>query len=445
MAHSFTISTTTTTVLIDQGRGEAVFTVTNVNTQVVRGRAKVVPLEAAKDAWFAVEGEAERDLQPNETQSYRVRVAPSADSPAGKYSFRLDMVSVVNPDEDYTEGPVVSFDYKPAVGRRPFPWWVIPVAAVVLLAVGLVVWHFLAPSDKAVPSVTGLAYADAEAKLTGAGFKVEKKPGVEGKDPGTVLDQDPAANTVRPTGSVVTLTVEADLVAVPDLDHMKLPDAQQKVQELGLLLAERRYDLTSDPAKDNTIENQDPPGGQGPSEMRVHPGFTIVVDVFNEGVAVPKLKGHSWDTDAPKLLSDAGLKPGMITSTPPPPGDPGDVVQSTNPPENTTVASGSAVDIVLSEKKIFVPELVGHSLSDAETLVKSAGLNVGTVTKQPNFYWFRPGNVLSQNPAPGAPAKSGDSVAMVVQGLPWKKLGPSPIYKGVMDPNVIKAIKGGQP
>jgi PKD repeat protein len=144
MAHSFTITTASEAVPVERGRGEAAYTVTNANSGALRGRAKVVALPPAAQTWFAIEGEAEQDYQPNETRNHRVRIAVPASSPAAKYTFRLDMVSVVNPDEDFTEGPLVSFDYKPAIPPRPFPWWVIPVAAAVLIVIGgfLLWWLF---------------------------------------------------------------------------------------------------------------------------------------------------------------------------------------------------------------------------------------------------------------------------------------------------------------
>jgi hypothetical protein len=38
-----------------------------------------------------------------------VKVAAPPGAPAGKYQFRLDAISVINPDGDFTEGPAVDY------------------------------------------------------------------------------------------------------------------------------------------------------------------------------------------------------------------------------------------------------------------------------------------------------------------------------------------------
>jgi eukaryotic-like serine/threonine-protein kinase len=69
-----------------------------------------------------------------------------------------------------------------------------------------------------VPSVTGLTQAQATSDLEQRGFKVAVKPGQQaGTNPGTVIGQSPAANTVRPSGSTVTITVTPTTEQVPNV------------------------------------------------------------------------------------------------------------------------------------------------------------------------------------------------------------------------------------
>ncbi len=73
-------------------------------------------------------------------------------------------------------------------------------------AVDLVV----ASGNNVVPNVTGADLASATATLTSAGFQVNSISQFDAANrPGTVLDQTPAADTSRPLGSSVTLTVAA--------------------------------------------------------------------------------------------------------------------------------------------------------------------------------------------------------------------------------------------
>jgi hypothetical protein len=66
-------------------------------------------------------------------------------TPSG-YTFRLDAANVANPDDDYTQGPVVTFQVTP-VAVKSFPWWIVAVIGGVLLIVVLAVGGYLYVSD----------------------------------------------------------------------------------------------------------------------------------------------------------------------------------------------------------------------------------------------------------------------------------------------------------
>src|SRR5262245_45337126 len=87
------------------GRGEITFTVTNRSRRPLRGQLRVRPLGSTKSEWLNIAGETERAFSPNATQQVIVKVNVPPGAPAGKYQFRLDTVSLVNPDDDFTEGP----------------------------------------------------------------------------------------------------------------------------------------------------------------------------------------------------------------------------------------------------------------------------------------------------------------------------------------------------
>lgn len=172
MPGSFTITAASNSVRLDsQGHGEALFTVSNTRATTVRGRAQLAPLAppvAAPEggatpvrfaAWLALAGEAEHEFGPHDTAQYQVTIQAPPGAPAGTYRFRLDMVGVANPDEDYTQGPAVAFDV-PEPQRRPFPWWIVIVAAAVLLLGGGLTAFLLSrdrtppPTDTPTPTVT---------------------------------------------------------------------------------------------------------------------------------------------------------------------------------------------------------------------------------------------------------------------------------------------------
>jgi len=141
MPNPFSITAATDTVRLDaQGRGSTTFTVSNRSGQLRRGRARLVTSDPGQASWLSVDGEAERNFTADGTQQYTVQVAPPPGSPAGRYTFGLDVVSVENPDEEWSQGPKVAFEVAPSPVKKPFPWWIVVVVAAVLLVGGLIAW-----------------------------------------------------------------------------------------------------------------------------------------------------------------------------------------------------------------------------------------------------------------------------------------------------------------
>ena len=111
MASPFNITALTPTVPLDEQRlGNASYTVTNVSGAPIRGRARLVALGNALVGWLQLVGEVERDFAANGTHQYTVKIAVPPEAAAGDYVFRLDMVGVENPDDQYSEGQTVTFN-----------------------------------------------------------------------------------------------------------------------------------------------------------------------------------------------------------------------------------------------------------------------------------------------------------------------------------------------
>jgi cytoskeletal protein RodZ len=75
------------------------------------------------------------------------------------------MVGLDNPDENYTQGPAMSFQVTaaPAPVKKPFPWWLVVVAAIVLVAVIAVVAIINSRSQVGTPTTTSTVDANAAA------------------------------------------------------------------------------------------------------------------------------------------------------------------------------------------------------------------------------------------------------------------------------------------
>jgi hypothetical protein len=147
---SFTVTTGDKKMNLDSsGTARALFTVTNTSAQALRGRLLTRPSDPAKPEWFSIVGESVQDFAPNASEQVVVQLDVPLDSPPGSYSFRLDAVSEVDPDEDFTEGPSVAFEVAPPPTKKPFPWWIVAVAGgvVLLIIIGVVLFLLLRDGD----------------------------------------------------------------------------------------------------------------------------------------------------------------------------------------------------------------------------------------------------------------------------------------------------------
>jgi hypothetical protein len=159
MANPFNITAAANSLRLDSKlQAQTSFTVYNNSGRIMRGRARISPQDPATEKWLTLAGEAEKDFPIAGTQQYNVQIAVPAGSPPGSYSFRLDMVGTENPDEEFSQGPTVTFEVPaPAPAKKPFPIWIPIVAVVALLVVGGVI-AFLA--------TRGDSQAEAEAKAS---------------------------------------------------------------------------------------------------------------------------------------------------------------------------------------------------------------------------------------------------------------------------------------
>jgi PASTA domain len=229
MARTFAITTTAPDPLPVNvnGHAEAVFTVTNTTSRPVRGMAKPKPLGDTKREWLSIQGDAERDFAPAATHQFTITFdaptepaaisssggPPTAGATAHKYPFRIDVATAINPEDDFTEGPSVTaaMSTSAPVVKSNFPFWIIPVVAVLVIAIGITLWLLLRPKKVEVPNVVGKSEAEATTILKE--HKLEAKV-TETKVSGTVAagqvaTQSPGENEKVAEGSAVELIVEA--------------------------------------------------------------------------------------------------------------------------------------------------------------------------------------------------------------------------------------------
>lgn len=182
------------------------------------------------------------------------------------------------------------------------------------------------------------------------------------------------------------------------------------------------------------------------------PGIYVIQLVVNDGsinsspdtvnltvrVTVPNVVGQP-QASAEAAIIAAGLTVGAITQaySVVPAGD----VISQNPAGGTLALASSQVSLTISlgPAPVSVPNVVGMTQSEAETLILSVGLQVGTVTTA-NSQTVPAGSVISQDPVAGTSVSVGTPVSLVVS------LGPElvtvPNVVGMTQANAQTAITG---
>ncbi len=197
------------------GGGEHVFTVTNVSGAPLRVGAKVLIDNPEHAKWLSIDGPAERDLAVKTSDRVTVRIQAPADTPAGKYTFRLLVFSTAQPGEDFTEGETVAFEVPAREQPQPveppkkqFPWWIVAASAAgVLVIAGVVTW-LLWPKLVEVPTLTDKNFEQAAKIVFDSRLQLgEPKQQTSNKPAFTVLSQRPEAGTYVKRDTVVTLTV----------------------------------------------------------------------------------------------------------------------------------------------------------------------------------------------------------------------------------------------
>ncbi|MBV9830781.1 MAG: Stk1 family PASTA domain-containing Ser/Thr kinase [Marmoricola sp.] len=225
-----------------------------------------------------------------------------------------------------------------------------PLALLILLLVALIVAALVfgprlfesRNQQVAVPTVTGLTRAEAEARIQNAGLDVGTVSEASSKDvaAGRVISQDPSDTSEAERGSEVDLVVSngKPQVRLPDVVGQPKGTAAQQLQASGLRVVLTQRD-TDDP-KDQVVEMQPPAGTQ------VADGSKVTLFWSDGPEEVPAVRGKT-EAEATRLIEAAGFQVSKVTDTATP-STKGTVLQQ-SPKAGTTLDKGSTVTIVVSD------------------------------------------------------------------------------------------------
>src|SRR5579883_212332 len=281
------------------------------------------------------------------------------------------------------------------------------VAVLLLRSLG-----YLGGNEVAVPAVVGKQLSVAEAEVRAVGLQV-----------GSVTrraDARYAAGTVTgtapPPGRQVKKESKVDLVvssgppadiAVPDVRGEQLAAAQVTLANANL-----RYHATTVPSDkpSGTVLTESPAPG---TKVQPRTVVELTVSSVQTTTTVPDVTGQS-QAQAGAALKGANLSVGSVSSACSASGLASGLVSSTDPGANTSVPTGTPVNLVVSSGPCAtVPGVVGQSQAQAAAAISAAHLSPSPTTTA-SCDPTANGNVVSQNPQPGSPVPAGTAVAIVV-------------------------------
>ena len=378
------------------GIAEASFTVTNNADHSVRVIFKVRPLQGVKSEWLSILDGPERDLGGKKTEHVTVKVTLPPGTAPGTHTFRLDVVSVENPDDDYTEGPIIALKVGPPIVVKPFPWWKLIAACAALVVIAVAAW-LLVPRNVEVPVVIEVSLEEAEKLLAEKGLVSEiLSRDIAPVEKETVIKQDPEKGQVR-RGSTVKLTVGIPPEPFDMPDYVTLGTHIRDAEEFlatKLVFLQTSTQATRDAAQGTIVEQSIPPG----TRVELLDNLTLTVAVPLTPFDLPDLRTKHRD-QAKSELSTLGLLADVREAEDPSKAH--EIVFDQVPPPGSKVRAGDSVQLYVAYTMAVVPEVRGRLWRDAQTQIRVAGLSLvrvhGNCTAPVTEQWPLPGERHRKN------------------------------------------------
>ena len=212
-----------------------------------------------------------------------------------------------------------------------------------------------APSQVAVPNVVGQTQAAATSAITATGLAVGALTQQSSSTvaAGSVISESPSAGTSVASGSAVNLVVSTgppapSQVAVPDVVGQTQGAAASAITAAGLTVGAVTQQSSSTVASGSVISESPSAGTSVASGSAV----TLVVSSGPGQIPVPDIVGQT-QAAAANAITAAGLTVGAVTQQSSSTVASGSVI-SESPTAGTSVASGAAVDVVVSTGEVVV-------------------------------------------------------------------------------------------
>ncbi|NUP65374.1 MAG: Stk1 family PASTA domain-containing Ser/Thr kinase [Nonomuraea sp.] len=302
--------------------------------------------------------------------------------------------------------------------KRPFRpnWFLVALAVVMVVAVGVTGWFFSQTTYIQVPNLVGQDMLVAERSATGKGFKINPAPGEydEKTAEGLVLRTDPAAGGELESGGTITLvpSLGPKRVIVPSVKGLTSDEARVKIAEAGLTVGSVKR-LANQEVERNRVIRSSPEAGE-----KVKEGAKIGIFV-SAGLVMPDVNGMPKD-EAANYLGGQGFQ--VQVNEVDDDAEPCTVIAQT-PKAKSEVDKGTPATITVSRCQTdfwewfngdnearddqefrLVPAVIGKNVNDAKAELESMGFKVRANRLRNG------GVVLYQRPLPNSERPPGATV-----------------------------------
>ena len=206
-------------------------------------------------------------------------------------------------------------------------------------------------------------------------------------------------------------------VTVPSVEGLTVSQARAALERERLVVGAQRQQVTED-VEPGRVVAQSPPARTSVDEGSA---VDLTVAVAPQRTRVPTVVGLSED-DARRALEAAGLAVGRVTTEDS--ADTRGTIRRVTPGEQTEVAAGTQVTLVVASGENRVPDVTGDSEAQARAQLQQAGFRVRVERRQTNA--GSPGEVIDQNPEAGATRRVDSEVRIVVAEQPPQQPTPTP-------------------
>ena len=317
-----------------------------------------------------------------------------------EYNYFVDneptkFVDAVNaPAADSTTEQAVTADDSEDGDDEKSP--VIPILAgvaaafiVAAIVVGLIIWYNwgIKTETLIVPKLTGQNYEQVAEQYSDYKFKIEYQASNEER--GTILSQSMQDGRKIKKSQTITLVISSgpELATIPETTNLDLTTAKQALKARGINW-NIIYKTDKEIASGHVITTNPPSGGTVAAGTEIDVYVSLGPEIVY--VSYPDTKGYDLDT-AKKKIEEAGLTVGEIKredST-----KPKNIVidQSPDPHSNTTIAKGTAVDLVVStgeysyNYKLTISDLPKNFKDDYKKMQLSVFVGGIKVSETPEF------------------------------------------------------------